>query len=115
MSKIEFSTLDAGESAAGIPLPTVDDIGWLLIGGGVLGSVITLFRDRRGFVDIAAPLGLIALGSGLLLQRRKTNMVAAEGNIRAELDALDPIARVQILKAIASDELNKVPGLGSSE
>ena len=115
MSDIEFPTLDANESVTGIPLPTVDDLGWLLIGGGLLGAAISLLRDRRGFVDAAAPLGLIVLGSGILLQRRKTHMVAAEENIRAELDALDPIARVQILKAIASDELKKVPGLGSSE
>ena len=115
MNELEFPTLAVDETDSGIPLPTVDDIGWLLVGGGALGVVITLLRDRRAFVDVAVPLGLIVLGSGILLQRRKTHMVAAEENIRAELDALDPIARVQILKAIASAELRKVPGLGSSE
>ncbi len=111
----ELSTPTADLADFRIPVPTVDNIGWLLVGGGVLGAMITLLRDRRNFVDIAAPLGLIAIGSGVLLKRRQTHMVAAEENIRTELDALDPIARVQILKAIASAELRKVPGLGSSE
>jgi len=111
----EFSTPAAEEANFGIPVPTVDNIGWLLVGGGVLGAMITLLRDRRNFSDIAAPLGLIAIGSGVLLKRRQTHMVAAEEKIRSELDALDPIARAQILKAIAGDELRKVPFLGSSE
>lgn len=115
MSDKEFSAPTADAAKSRIPVPTVDNIGWLLVGGGVLGAMITLLRDRRNFVDIAAPLGLIAIGSGVLLKRRQTHMVTAEENIRSELDALDPIARAQILKAIAGDELRKVPFLGSSE
>ncbi|MBD3852762.1 MAG: hypothetical protein IFK93_15755 [Acidobacteria bacterium] len=115
MSDKEFSEPTADAANFRIPVPTVDNIGWLLVGGGVLGAMITLLRDRRNFSDIAAPLGLIAIGSGVLLKRRQTHMVAAEEKIRSELDALDPIARAQILKAIAGDELRKVPFLGSSE
>jgi len=62
-----------------------------------------------------SPLGLVAIGSGVLLKRRQSHMVTAEENIRSELVDLDPIARAQILKSIAGDELRKMPFLGSSE
>ena len=115
MGKNESSTqiADAGNSV--VPVPTVENIGWLLVGGGVPGALVTLLRDRRNLFDIAAPLGLIAIGSGVLLKRRQTHIDTAEENIRSELDALDPIARAQILKAVAGDELRKVPFLGSSD
>ena len=115
MVETDFVDEKTDSGGSSFPIPTVNEVGWILVGGGVLGAIITLLRDRRGFTDLAVPLGLLTVGCGILLQRRQHQMVAAEEKIRAELDALDPIARAQILKAIAKDELSKVPGLGSSE
>lgn len=115
MVETDFVDENVDSEGPGFPIPTVNEVGWILVGGGVLGAIISLLRDRRGIADLAVPLGLIVIGSGVLLERRQTRMVAAEESIRTELDALDPIARAQILKAIAKDELAKVPGLGSSE
>jgi hypothetical protein len=39
----------------------------------------------------------------------------AEENILAELDKLDPIARAQVLKAVAKEEIGSLPGFGSSD
>ena len=51
----------------------------------------------------------------VVTRRRRPHMEAAEENIRAELDALDPVARAQVLKAVAKDELGRLPGIGSSD
>ena len=99
----------------GVLLPSVSDLAWLLVGGGVAGVIINLIRDRRRFVDLAVPIGLASLGLGVLLQRRQSHMEAAEEKILAELDALDPVARAQVLMAVAKDELNKIPRIVSSE
>ena len=42
-------------------------------------------------------------------------MEVAEQSILAELDKLDPIARAQVLKSVASEEIGRLPGLGSSD
>ena len=96
-----------------IPMPSRNEMGWLLLGGGAVGLIFTLFGKRRDFVDLAVPLVLMGLGSGVLLQERQTNMEAAEEKILAELDALDPVARAQALKAVAKDQLGRIPGVGS--
>ena len=83
-----------------------DDIAWLLVGGGVVGSLITLLRGRRSLVDWALPAGLVGAGLAILLQRRQTHLEAAEKNILVELESLDPIARAQVLKAIAEQQLH---------
>ena len=75
------------------PIPTTKDIGWLLVGGGAVGALVTLLRGQRGLIDWALPLSLIGFGSGILLKRRQTHIVEAEHSIMVELDALDPIAR----------------------
>jgi len=41
----------------------------------------------------------------ILLKRRQTHLEAAEKNILAELESLDPIARAQVLKAVAEQQL----------
>lgn len=108
-------TEDSDPTGPAISMPSRSEFGWLLVGSGVFGVIINLLRERRDLIDLVVPLSLLGLGSGVLLQQRQSQMEAAEEKILAELDALDPIARVQILKAIAKDELRKVPGLGSSE
>ena len=94
------------------PIPTAEDVGWLLFGGGVIGALVTLFRGRRGVTDWLVPVGLIGLGSGILLKRRQTHMEEAEQSIQAQLDSLDPIARAQVLKAVTKEQIGRLPGFG---
>lgn len=118
MSEVEDSRehiQEGGPAELSFPVPSTKDIGWLLVGGGAVGALVTLLRGRRGLGDWVVPLGLVGLGSGILLQRRQTHIVAAEQSIMAELDTLDPIARAQVLKAVAKEQLGRLPGVGSSD
>jgi hypothetical protein len=81
------------------------DVAWLLVGGGVVASLITLLRDRRGLADWALPVGLVGAGLAILLKRRQAHLDTAQENILAELDSLDPIARAQVLTAVAEQQL----------
>ena len=90
-----------------LPTPSRNDIGWLLIGGGVVGSLVTLLRRRRRVADWVVHFGLVCAGACVLLQRRQKHMHHAEENILAELDHLDPIARAQVLKAVAEQQLGR--------
>ena len=91
-----------------VPLPRREDLCWLLIGGGIVGAVVRLVRRRRRRRgEWVLHLGLICAGAGVLLRRRRAHMERAEDNIMAELDALDPIARAQVLKTVAEQQLGK--------
>jgi hypothetical protein len=96
------------------PVPSTKDLGWLLVGGGAVGALVTLLRGQRDVSDWIIPVGLIGLGSGILLKRRQTHIEEAEQSILAELDSLDPIARAQVLKTVAKDQIGRIPGVGSS-
>ena len=98
----------AGPGSIRVPIPRREDLGWLLIGGGLVGAVVTLARrHRRRRGEWALHLGLIFAGAGVLLRRRRAHMQQAEDNIMAELDALDPIARAQVLKTVAEQQLGR--------
>lgn len=104
---------EGGDSEASrLPTPSRQDIAWLLVGGGIVGGVVQLLRRRRSPLGWIAPVGLIGVGSAILLSERKTHMDTAELKIQAELDALDPVARAQVLKAVAQEQLGRLPGLG---
>lgn len=104
----EESTGVAASGSIRVPIPRREDLGWLLIGGGVVGAVVTLARRRRRRRgEWALHLGLICAGAGVLLRRRRAHMERAEETIMAELDALDPIARAQVLKTVAEQQLGR--------
>lgn len=105
------------EGCCGFTLPRVskNDIGWLLVGGGVVTSLFALLRRERHPTDWMLPVGLVAAGGGILINSRQGQMEAVETSILTELDKLDPIARAQVLKSVAAEEVSRLPGLGSSE
>jgi hypothetical protein len=115
MNEAGLSVVSEDSQEPSVHIAGRKDVGWLLVGGGVFGAIVTLLRGGRGLLDWAVPLSLIGLGSGVLLRRRQTHMEEAEERIRAELDTLDPIARAQVLKAVTREELSKLPGVGSSD
>ena len=102
-----ITTMDSGREPYRLPTPSREDIGWLLVGGGIVGSLVTLLRRRRRVADWFLHLGLICGGAGVLLQRRRKHMDQAQESIMAELDNLDPIARAQVLKAVAERQLGR--------
>ena len=115
MNEIEQDLEPVEPKELGFPTPTKDEIGWLLVGGGIIGSLVNLLRGDRSPVDWLIPLSLTGLGFGILFSHRQSQMETAQEKILAELDQLDPIARAQVLKAVAKDEVGRLPGLGGSD
>ncbi len=83
--------------------------GAALLGAGTLTAAFNLFAGRRSAWAWALPAILLTGGAALLvaavLEQRKGRIMRAEEVVRTELDRLDPIARAQVLKEIAEDEL----------
>jgi len=112
VTEMEHQLVSMESDRRRVRMPNQKEVGWLFLGGGLVASALSLLRGRRGFTDLAVPLGLVGVGCGVLLQQRQTHMEAAEENITAALDALDPLARAQVLKAVAQDQLARLPGGG---
>jgi hypothetical protein len=62
-------------------------------------------RGQRSLTDWLIPVGLAGAGVAILLNRRETHIEEAEQNIMAELEGLDPVAKAQVLKAVAEQQL----------
>ena len=105
MSELQAPTADSTEPFK-LPALSRQGLGWLLFGGGVAGTLVTLFRGRRRRRwEWALHLGLLGAGASILLKRRQARIVQAEESILAELEGLDPVARAQVLKAVADQQL----------
>ena len=89
--------------------PASEDLAWLLVGGGVVGALVMLIRGHRRFIDWVIPAGLIGAGLAVFLEKRQKHIDKVEQNILADLDSLDPVAKAQVLKAVAEKELNLKP------
>jgi hypothetical protein len=100
--KARFSEVSRKEAA-------MDSLGVSLIGLGVGTVVKNLVGGRRtttGYVvgGLVAIAGALLLGMGLL-ERRTTHISEAEQVVRDQLSALDPVARAQILKDMAGEQV----------
>lgn len=95
---------DASSSAA-----FVDALGVSLIGAGIGTIAMSLIRRRRSVLTyviagcfIVAGLGFVGGGAW---GRRSAHISEAEDSVRDQLAALDPIARAQVLKDIAGEQV----------
>jgi Flp pilus assembly protein TadB len=83
--------------------------GAFLISTGAVASVFNVARGRRGASAWVLPAILLAAGLALLItgtMRWRTEKIeSAEARVRAELDALDPFARAQVLKDMAQEQV----------
>jgi hypothetical protein len=82
-----------------------EDLAWLLVAGGVVTALILIIRGQRRFTDWLIPASLAGAGVAVLLKRREAHIGEAEQNIMAELEGLDPVAKAQVLKAVAEQQL----------
>ena len=82
-----------------------EDIAWLLVAGGVVGALVMIIRGQSKFTDWLIPLGLAGAGVAILLKQREAHIEEAEQRIMAELEGLDPVAKAQVLKAVAEQQL----------
>ena len=89
-----------------LPSPDTLDMGWLLVGSGVIGALLLLIRRDRRIVAWGISAGLTLAGATLLMEQRQSHIDQAEQRILEELDGLDPVARAQVLKNIAVEEFD---------
>ena len=85
-----------------------NEVGWFLVVSGVISAVLLIIRGGRHIVGWLVVAGMIGGGTFLLLQERQERIGTATENIVAELDALDPVARAQVLVALAEAESDRI-------
>ena len=89
--------------------------GVALVGAGLVFGAFALLRGRRGFFAWALPGAIIAAGivmlSDVVLDTRSERIAQTEELISAELEALDPVARAQVLKGVSERQVKAfIPG-----
>jgi hypothetical protein len=71
-----------------------------------VGALVLTIRGQRSLTDWLISVGLAGAGVAILLKQREVHIEEAEQNIMAKLDGLDPVAKAQVLKAVAEQQLN---------
>lgn len=87
--------------------------GWTLVSVGTVWGVLGFVQSRRRLSNLILPIGLIVLGAAVLggstyWQRRAAHISEAEMRVREEMAALDPIARIRVLKDLASESMPRM-------
>jgi hypothetical protein len=101
---IEQNEVDTDQSRSFKPGP--QGIAGLLVVGGVVLGLVQVIRGKRGLTDWLLPLGLAGAGVAVFVTERKARISEAEQKVMAELDGLDPVAKAQVLKAVADKEFH---------
>ncbi|MBN1192860.1 MAG: hypothetical protein JXA36_04115 [Coriobacteriia bacterium] len=91
--------------------------GAALVGVALAVGAFTLLRGRRGFLAWAIPGAILGAGlvmlADVLLDVRTERIEETADLIESELEALDPIARAQVLKSIGERQVEAfMPGRG---
>lgn len=99
---LELPSAQSTEAAAGA----------VLLGAGIVATIVNLLGNKRGFWSWVLPSILLSGGASLLFtalfQWRRGRIDAAQSAVRAELEGLDPLARAQVLKEVAEEQLAKL-------
>jgi hypothetical protein len=87
-----------------------------LIGIGIGAAALALVRRRSGFFAWALPGALLAAGIAMLANvvwdLRGERMAQTRLAIEAQLEELDPVARAQVLRDVARDQVGELlPGI----
>lgn len=92
--------------------------GSVLLGTGVLAAASATRSDKRGIAKWGAPAILLGGGVSLLLtalvEHRHDHINRVEQSVREDLSELGPIARAQVLKDMAQEQVPVLRG-GSRE
>ena len=80
----------------------------MLVGGGVLGTLYLLIKRNQNVFSWLIPLGMIAAGIDLYLKDRQERIKQTGDLIASQLDELDPIARAEVVKYLAEQEMDKI-------
>jgi hypothetical protein len=86
--------------------PGLQEIAGLLVAGGMVWGLVLVIKGEKKFIDWLLPLGLAGAGVAIIATERKARISEAEQRVMAELDGLDPVAKAQVLKGVAEQELH---------
>jgi len=104
---LELPSAQTTETAAGA----------VLVGAGVVATIVNLLGGKRDFWSWVLPSILLSGGLALLFtalfQWRGERIDAAEAAVRAELDSLDPLARAKVLRDVAEEQLARLRAQGA--
>jgi hypothetical protein len=96
------------------PFETTAQVGAGMMVTGIIGFVIGLVRGDRGALTRTASTAILVFGfaltAGTMLLQRQVKIESAEDAVLAELERLDPIARAQVLKTVADEQLKDFKG-----
>ncbi len=83
-------------------------LGLSLVGAGAGTIIINLVQRKRGVLGYLIGAAFVLLGVAMLggaYRVRSGRISEAEEQVREQLSALDPVARAQVLKDIASEQV----------
>ena len=100
---------DNGETnLKGLTSQDTTEMGWLLVGGGILGSLYLLIKKSRNIFSWVLTVGMVVAGFDLVLKDRRERIQQTGDKIIAQLDELDPIARAEVVKYVAEQEIDRI-------
>jgi hypothetical protein len=100
---------DNGETnLKGLSSQDTTEMGWLLVGGGILGSLYLLMKKSRNIFSWIIAVGMVVAGFNLVLKDRQERIQRTGDQIIAQLDDLDPIARAEVVKYVAEQEIDRI-------
>ena len=82
----------------------------LLVFGGFLGSLFLLIKRNWNIFSWFISVGMVAAGIDLYMKERQKRIEQTGDQIMAELDELDPVARAEVIKYLADQEIEKISG-----
>ncbi len=90
-------------------------IGALFTGAGIILAIANLVQGKKRLGGWVMPATLASSGIALMatgtLEVRAERITSAEKIVMDELDALDPLARAQVLRDVAQEQANRfTPG-----
>jgi hypothetical protein len=87
----------------------INTAGLTLVSAGLSLGITQWVRGKRSIVSMALSASLLIAGIGLLgggFARRRGHMISeAEENVRAQLAALDPVARFHVLRDVNRESM----------
>jgi hypothetical protein len=82
----------------------------ILVGGGTLWFLYLLIKRNWNIFSWFISVGMVAAGVDLILKERQKRIKQTGDEIMSQLDELDPVARAEVVKYLADQEMERVSG-----
>lgn len=81
-----------------------------LVGGGTLWFLYLLIKRNWNIFSWFISVGMVAAGVDLILKERQKRIKQTGDEIMSQLDELDPVARAEVVKYLADQEMERISG-----